>query len=136
MNESHPEFPVVTFSRWVPWAMRETLRDIDTSGVYLISHFQEAPDNQADPLAQEIVYIGETHGQTLRIRWCQFCISASTGRTGHSGGRTYFRKYCGIRSDLHVAACLVQKAYTVQVESRLIREYRDRWERRPVCNSK
>lgn len=97
--------PVVTFSSWRPWHSRTEISGVESGGVYLLAHFPKtAPKGAACPLDRHIIYIGETHRQSLVRRWSQFQRSAATGARGHAGGRTYYERYGKLRGDLYVAA--------------------------------
>src|SRR5437868_4238346 len=62
------------------------------AGVYFLANFKNYPTSIA-PSNSDIIYIGETCGQTLRQRWKQFASSAFSNNGGHSGGDTYFKLY-------------------------------------------
>lgn len=82
------------FTPWTPWSNRATLDDghgykvQKYAGVYLLAHFSGVPPTgPADPLANEILYVGEAG--RLKERWVQFENSAYLGLRGHSGGHHY-----------------------------------------------
>ena len=62
------------------------------SGVYMLAHYKRCPSS-VDASSNRIIYIGETCGQTLWLRWKQFATSALFNRPGHSGGFTYFKSF-------------------------------------------
>jgi hypothetical protein len=95
--------PSIGFSRCVRWADRVSSGvDNHLPGVYMLAHFGAVPLGQADPLAKEIVYVGET--TTLARRWRQFDRAASTRKGRHTAGRAYFSEFGGVRDDLCVSA--------------------------------
>lgn len=101
----HMRDPVTKFGCWTPWGHRTEISGIEASGVYLLAHFPgAAPPGAASPVDRHIVYIGETHRQSLAKRWADFQRSASRGARGHAGGRTYHKLYGRVRRDLYVAA--------------------------------
>lgn len=59
-------------------------------GVYILS--QGKPEHSPTNSPENIIYIGETHGRTskLRKRLGKFYKSGNTGVLGHAGGVTYF----------------------------------------------
>lgn len=101
MSESEP-----VFTSWKQWAQRGNIGNAGGPGVYLLAHIPQGsvPDGSASPLDERIVYIGETHRQTLAKRWGDFDRSARTGNRGHAGGRTYHERFRTIQSNLYVAA--------------------------------
>lgn len=68
------------------------LPEVRAPGVYMLAHFTRRP-RSVDPSSKRIIYIGETCGQTLWLRWKQFASSAFSNRSGHSGGFTYFASF-------------------------------------------
>ena len=132
----------VVFSHWVRWADRRSLAGIEFPGVYVLAQFPTgAPDGQANPLAHELVYIGETC-KSLKARWFQFDLSAFQGKFGHSGGATYRRLVKDQGQDLFVAAVPVSTAdspvrrtYIRHIERKLLWEYTRQRQKPPQCNS-
>jgi len=123
--------PKVIFTPWKQWDERKDIKNAERTGVYLLAHFSRRPnrDVPASPLDEHIVYIGETHRQTLQKRWSDFNRSAQTGKKGHAGGRTYHDRFSRIRDDLYVAAYTPEQPdwtprcrsfFISRVESRLI----------------
>lgn len=95
----------------------------------------------ADPVDQDVVYIGETHRQTFLLRWGDFNHSATTGMRGHAGGVTYHARFNGVQDELHVAAFPFNgmeepalTAFIMYVECRAIWDYVRRWNVLPDCN--
>jgi len=135
--------PIIKFSDWVEWKSRSSLDNINFHGVYLLAHFHEEPPKQLLTDNKKIIYVGETCNRTLRERWNQFNQSAFTGNKGHSGGRTYFKTFCGQNKKLYVSAFLVNDfkndlhPYFIRyVERKLIWEYSKKWCTSPICNRK
>jgi len=95
--------PQVRFSRWVRWTDRESIKNIDYPGIYLLAKFRNAPKGPAKDLDQKIIYFGETH-RKLKQRWREFENTAFKGKSGHSGGRSYREKYGDQGAYLFVAA--------------------------------
>lgn len=94
----------IEFTPWIAWVDRDFLKGANDKGVYLLAHFPEGPPTgPASSLNANLVYIGETHGQTLLIRWRQFARSANTGERGHAGGITYHDTFGQIQENLYVA---------------------------------
>ncbi len=135
--------PKMVFTAWTPWEDRDVLRSAGLPGVYLLAHFASVPQGLADPLAEEIVYIGETCGNSLKGRWYQFDRSAFHGKTGHSGGYTYREQCLRFRHELHVAAFpveglgeAIQPYFVRYVERKLLWDYIRKWGQPPACNRK
>lgn len=129
--------------KFSPWRRLAEADVEECGGVYLLAHFESAPPTEVDPIAKEIVYVGETCGQGLRKRLKQFAKSARDGRFAHAGGRNYFAIFKGIRKDLFVATfsppdlpSKVEPAFIRYVERKLIWEYARKWEAMPLCNRK
>src|SRR5208283_3067822 len=102
-------------------------------------HFKSSPPKRVDPNARRVVYIGETC-RSLRQRWQQFQISASSGRDAHAGGSTYHDKFGRVRHNLYVTAFApdlnkqLRSAYIRYFERKLIWDHVQRWGKRPKCN--
>ena len=102
MKESNrPDlFTPIVFSQWYLWEDRQNVPGNDLPGVYLVAEFDHRQDQQnADPLDQHILYIGQTGGRlgktgnrVLIKRWHEFEHSAKTGKRAHAGGRNCFCK--------------------------------------------
>ena len=130
------------FTPWIPWNERQLLDGANDNGVYLLAHFLHgAPTGPASSLDPNIVYIGETHGQTLLVRWRQFARSAETGRTGHAGGRTYHGLFGQIQPELHVAcyspkhvAGRCRSFFIRFIEAKLVWNFSRKHEPDQLCN--
>lgn len=135
-------FPKIEFSHWFPWKQRNNIKDSTKPGVYMLAKFVTVPSGNADPLDDNIIYVGETC-RSLRGRWDQFDRSAFKSKRGHSGGRNYRRIYGDIGQYLYVAAMPVnipdktlRSSYIRFVERKLILYFVDKHNRRPKCNLK
>jgi hypothetical protein len=145
-SQGEQQETVVSFSNWIPWDNRDSLPAVDKPGVYLLAIFpslDDMPSGEADALAREIIYIGETCKNSLTGRWYQFERSAFLGKNGHSGGWTYREKYGNTASQLYMAAFPVdignktlQPLFVRYVERKLIWEYARKWGKAPSCNQK
>ncbi|MBI4330619.1 MAG: hypothetical protein HY673_05010 [Chloroflexi bacterium] len=96
--------------RWEPWATRYKL-PLDDVGVYILAKYPSGPPPKVQPLAQEVVYFGETKpGVTtsLKKRLNDFDRTAFRGGTGHGGAENYKKAFPGDDGhDLYVAVCPV-----------------------------
>jgi hypothetical protein len=93
----------VELKGWYRWDDAQDLSESRSPGVYLLAHFNKVPTS-INPINANIIYIGETCGQTLRQRWKQFSTSAFQNKFAHSGGATYFHEFPrGKRHQLFVA---------------------------------
>jgi hypothetical protein len=83
----------ITFSKWLKFGCHEDAHEAALPGVYMLAHFKCEPDGVPDPALNEIVYIGETTGQTLAKRLYAFRRSAFAAKLAHSGGSTYSERF-------------------------------------------
>ncbi len=133
--------PQVIFSNWTHWTERTKISGVDKPGVYVLAHFVKPPST-VDLQDGEIIYIGETHGQTLRSRWGQFHRCAFKGKEGHSGGITYRNLFREEKIEqLYVAGFPVDSlsgdlcpVFIQHLERKLILDYVLKWDKRPNCN--
>jgi hypothetical protein len=98
--------PAIQFSNWHHWRHRDRVQENRLPGVYLLARFTDnrVPPQGADPLAEDIVYIGETSA-SLAARWRQFHRDAFEGIPSHAGGANYRNtRYPMPWRALHVAA--------------------------------
>ena len=114
-------------------------------GLYIIARFQEKPKGPAQPAAQEILYIGETHGksQSINKRLKKFFKASQVGEMlhKHSGGNRFNRLMGNDLSNMY-AACFAPvledesflNPFIFYVERRLIWEYIVKWGAIPACN--
>lgn len=133
------QHPGIAFSQWNRWKERSSLDNVDLPGVYLLAHFQTAPDGPADPTDKQIIYIGATD-RPLTERWRDFDRVISGKTDNHSGAKTY-RKLFGHRiDDLYVAALPVGLGrkfswwFSQYVEAKLLWEFVWQWASPPPCN--
>ncbi len=133
----------VNFSSWRQWKDRGSLPGIKCPGVYILAQFDVMPLGIAEPLDERVVYIGETCNSSLIGRWRGFDKSACTGKFGHSGGRTYYKKFQGDTTKLFVAAFSAdslgeneRSPFIRYFERKLIWEYVQKWGEMPPCNLK
>ncbi|MFC1580079.1 hypothetical protein ACFL4N_04135 [Thermodesulfobacteriota bacterium] len=135
----------IGFSRWKQWGDRDSLNEaLNFPGIYLLAHYQRWQSGPAKPLTSRVVYIGETCKQTLKRRLNQFENSGFSGKPGHSGGRTYWKKFKGKTSAQLFVAVLPVKLINVDirpyfiryVERKLIWEYARKYNSPPLCNLK
>ena len=80
-------------SEWVTWRSRSRLSDLQLPGVYFIGKFSTSPSS-LDIESSSIIYIGHTI-LPLKGRLKKFHYSAFDAKNGHSGGRTFCKKYTG-----------------------------------------
>ena|SRR3990170_8692849 len=130
------------FNPWLPWPRRRQSPGAQSPGLYLLAHFDSPPTNRVDPIAQQVIYVGQTASNSLQHRWTRFEKSATTGEFAHSGGRNYHQLFK--QSDLarlHVSPLPVSvvvgpqlKAYLLFVERALIWAYIIKWGKLPSCN--
>ncbi len=114
------KLPEIIFSKWVQWENRKTLPYINCPGVYLLAKFRAVPNGRADPLDKNIIYFGETC-RDIKGRWGEFDRCAFREKSkGHTGGKSYKKKYGDSGEDLHVSAFPV-KGISKELEPWFIR---------------
>lgn len=135
------------FCGWVKFDEYKTLEGKNFPGIYLLSHFKRKPNSLPNVTSKNIVYIGETTGQTISKRLYQFKQSAFLRKNGHSGGWTYSgeflnRKKCeGAPNNLFVSILPVDrpekesKAYIKLIERLLIWNFFQKNKDYPICNT-
>lgn len=109
----------IKFCRWVRFGSHSDLPDSKLPGVYLLAHFEIEPNEVPDPTQSEIVYIGETTGQTLDKRLGAFGRSAFFAKLGHSGGITYSQRFFGGARASELPEKLYVALYGVKAEPAL-----------------
>jgi hypothetical protein len=129
------------FSPWIPWHDRAAFEHRKLPGVYVIAYFESVPGGPADPLSEQVVYIGETCDRTLHVRWRQFHNSAFLKKRGHSGGMTHAKLRKIPPGGLFVAALPFaasanRSLHVRYVERKLIWEFAQKWGSGPCCNRK
>lgn len=76
------------------WALLPTaLPMFDSPGIYMRANIQEQPPHSKPSISSQLVYIGETCGQSLHDRLYQFNRSGFLDKFGHSGGATFARTF-------------------------------------------
>jgi len=131
------------FTPWVSWNERSEL-NLALPGVYILASFKKRVPRKDISLSRPLIYIGETCGQTLHGRLQQFARSAFKYKIGHSGGRTFHRKYALNREPewLYISVLGVSKdephcsAYIRHVERAILWEYVCKHGKYPECNKK
>ncbi|MBI5097318.1 MAG: hypothetical protein HZB32_06765 [Nitrospirae bacterium] len=96
----------IIFSPWIAWNKRNSLKNSDPWGVYLLAHFDNVPEGSADPQSVE--------------------------RCKKSGKDTTIRKVL-IKNELKERDILTQ-TFIKYVERKLIWEYVKLWGKRPALN--
>lgn len=127
------------FPGWKPWDSRTEFEELAWPGVYVIGVFDRRP-RRVFPLPSEVVYVGQTT-RKLRERLDEFHESASTGRSGHSGGCRFHLTGHALRGAwLSVLPVRLppgeQRGAITVLEGLLIWAYSRSWGRPPACNSK
>lgn len=135
--------PAIRFTPWTRWADRATIRLSHLPGVYLLARWEAPPPRQVDPLAAEMIYIGEVHDNSLLNRWQQFHRAAFAGKPGHAGGLAYGEFIGDDGADLHVASFVpegltreMRALFIRYIERKLMWEYASHWDAPPICNVK
>jgi hypothetical protein len=131
------------FSSWVSWSGRESL-NLSEPGIYILGYFEVEKTSYKPTLSDSLLYIGETCGQALRNRLNQFERSAFSGKSGHSGGRTFFKEFNVTSAPywLYLSVHSVSKkepyksAYIRHIERALIWQYVHIHKKLPKCNRK
>ena len=138
-----PLFELPIFGPWKQYDLRERT---NLPGVYLLAHMASVPAGPGDPLSSDVIYIGETTGQTLEKRLYQFARSAFSRKSGHSGGWTYSDTFLTGEpvetspENLYVAVLPVDmelkkaKAYIKAVERVALWNYTEAYGCYPACN--
>ena len=134
--------PQIKFSEWFQWNDRIKIENIDLPGVYILAKFKKVPEGYADITDKNIIYVGETCDQTLKIRLYQFDYSAFCDNEGHSGGKSYKSTFGDEGDDLYVAAFPVKlpdnlsHLFIRYVERKLILEFALKYNAQPKLNNK
>ncbi len=132
------------FTPWVPWAKRgEVSADLSRPGVYLLAQSGRAPRKGKPALSRQIIYIGETCGQSLHSRLYQFNRSAFCKKPAHSGGLTFAKLRLGPADDTLYVSVLSSvyaepkaSAFIRYVERALLWSYVQVHGALPKCNRK
>jgi len=141
--DNNMELQEIKFSPWVQWRERDKLKSVDNPGIYLLAKFKEFTAGNANPLDENIVYIGETCNNSLKGRWYQFNRSAFQSKDGHSGGWSYNTAFGDEGDDLYVAALpifdvpeKVEHLFIRYVERKLILDFALKHGLQPKLNHK
>ena len=139
------------FTDWVPWPNREQqlkAEVLSSPGVYVICARMDMTSIGKPVPSSRLLYVGETCGQTLKMRINQFDRSAFRGMRAHSGGKTFNNRARDMPSahDLLVAVLPVrvdkpkdkpkQSAFIRYVERAIIWQHVLHHDDTPICNSK
>ena len=127
------------------WDEFKNIPNGNRTGLYIIARFNKRPEGIANPLAQEILYIGETHGakQNIHSRLNTFFRAAQIGKgkVSHSGGNRFNRELGGNLKNIYVAGFVppidgkqYMTPYICYAERKLIWEYVLKWGNIPRCN--
>ncbi|MFH1383037.1 MAG: hypothetical protein ABIH70_09145 [Chloroflexota bacterium] len=98
------------FLSWCPWDRRNSLKDINKPGVYVLGKFNSENSVSADLLDEYVIYFGKTNlGKTtsLKGRLNAFDGAAFGNGAPHAGGYNYKEAYGTDKRGLQVAICPV-----------------------------
>ena len=137
--------PEIIFSEWYAWDDVKSIPCGHLPGLYIIARFDEKPKGLAQPLSQELIYIGETHGNSQNIskRLTKFFKASQIGEMihKHSGGNRFNRVLGNDITNMYAAgfAPILDKKqflnpFIFYTERKLIWEYIVEWGSIPVCN--
>ena len=114
--------------------------------MYIVARLSMPSDETANPLIEEILYIGETHGreQCISKRLQKFFKASQTGGGifKHSGGNRFHKCFEGDLSNVYAAGFAPEldepylTPFIYLVERQLIWDYVLKWGRMPACNGK
>ncbi|WP_219704090.1 hypothetical protein [Marinomonas lutimaris] len=139
--------PDYKFKEWVPFDSYKEIDGVGFPGVYILAHFTRKPYSEPCTSSSNIVYVGETTGQTISKRLYQFKQSAFLRKRAHSGGWSYSDKYLKGKisrespNKLYVAILPVDrphkesKAYIKLVERLVIWDFFQKNKAYPSCNT-
>lgn len=139
------ETPDIIFSEWYAWDDVKSIPNGNCPGLYIVARFEQKPDGAAQPHAQEVLYIGETHGKSQSIikRLQKFFKASQVGEMihKHSGGNRFNRTLGGDLTNLYAAGFSPKieeekflNPYIFYAERKLLWEYMMKWGCIPVCN--
>lgn len=137
--------PEIIFSEWHAWDDVKSIPCGNLPGLYIIARFQSKPQGAAQPNAQELIYIGETHGksQSISKRLQKFFKASQVGEMihKHSGGNRFNRIMGNDLNNVYAAgfAPIMKDArflnsFIFYTERKLIWEYIILYGRIPRCN--
>jgi len=141
-----------TFTGWIPWMERASLGRMrfGLAGVYLLAHFAQPPRDSGNVMAEEIIYIGATHGRSFKACWQRVHDSAFEGQDKHAAGIAYREIFGDDGRTLYVAASpqtestyhlasrpsIASIALHLAIKKQLLTAYQKKWGRKPACNRK
>lgn len=138
--------PDIIFSEWYACDQVAHIPCGKSRGLYIVARFDTAPEQSADPLCADILYIGETHGknQSISKRLQKFFKAAQTGGGvfKHSGGNRFHKCFQGDLYNIYAAGFAPDldepflTPFIYLVERQLIWDYVVKWGRMPTCNGK
>jgi hypothetical protein len=137
--------PDIIFSEWYAWDDVKNIPCGNLPGLYIIARFKEKPRGPAEPNAQELIYIGETHGSSQNIskRLHKFFKASQVGQMvyKHSGGNRFNRVIGSDLSNIYAAGFSPRlederflNPFIFYTERKLLWEYILRWGEIPACN--
>lgn len=137
--------PEIIFSEWYAWDDVKSIPCGNLPGLYIVARFKEKPHGAAQPNAQELIYIGETHGKSQGIskRLKRFFKASQIGEMihRHSGGNRFNRVMGNDLTNIYAAgfAPILEderflNPFIFYTERMLIWEYVVKWNAIPACN--
>jgi len=113
--------PNLKFSKWILWEERNSLKNIDFPGIYMIAITRKRLHGKK-ALYCDVDYIGMTNAKNgLYGRLSQFNQSIQ-GRPGHSGGWTVYYDLGGYqrwRKKYHLYVCTMPIRHKIEVDKKL-----------------
>ena len=109
-QQQYPGLARLQFSDWASWGERNTTRNVNEVGVYMLARYDANVPPPVDPLDQHIIYFGATStGQTTSIknRLNMFDRGAFRNGGGHAGGSNYRNIFGPDQDRLYVSICPV-----------------------------
>jgi len=137
--------PEIIFSEWYAWDNVKSIPRGNLPGLYIIAQLEDKPQGLAQPNAQKLIYIGETHGksQSIHKRLNKFFKASQIGGMihKHSGGNRFNRVIGNDLSKVYAAGfapILEDKRFLnpfiFYSERKLIWEHLVKWSTMPTCN--
>lgn len=137
--------PDIVFSEWYAWDDIKSIPNGNRQGLYIIARFDKKPEGIANHNANEILYIGETHGksQSIHKRLSKFFKAARVGDMihKHSGGNRFNRVVGSDLANMYAAGFAPKfekeeflNPFIFYAERKLLWEYVAKWGNTPCCN--
>lgn len=137
--------PEIIFSEWYAWDDVKSIPCGNLPGLYIIARFKDKPQGLARPNAQELIYIGETHGKSQNIskRLQKFFKASQIGEMlhKHSGGNRFNRVLGNDVFDMYAAGYAPKfederylNPFIFYIERKLLWEHLLVWGKIPTCN--